>query len=234
MNARVLAAILLVVVACGKPPSPAVSEPPDESVRTTPVTDLEFKDPLLQGIAMQLVREAQSRGIHEVSGRNRVDRLLRLEASLGRSEAALARVNELVSHLTNHDASEWARLRQKAEAELSGRPDPVALRVVDLLTRWRERKADIAFEYLSSNYTRFISRMEWERRFHDFVAARPADAATWGWLLLREDAEGPRREYGRADDETAYRYYLKRSGLGNMREGRELFSVPGVRIATAR
>lgn len=234
MNARALAAMLLIVAACSKPPSATVSEPPPEPVRSVPVSDLEFKDVTLQDIAMQLVREAKLRGIHEVSGRNRIERLLRLEASLGNSEVALARVNELVRHLTNHDASEWANLRQRAEAEFSGRNDPVAMRVVDLLTRWRERKADIAFEYLSSNYTRFISRMEWERRFHDFVAARPADAATWGWLLLREDAAAPAKEYGRADDETAYRYYLRMIGLGNAREAEELFSVPGVRIATSR
>jgi hypothetical protein len=224
---RQLAAILLVLTACGKAPSTAVSEPPAAPIRSVPVTDLEFKDVMLQEIATHLVREAQSRGIHEVSGRNRVERLLRLEASLGKSEVALARVNELVSHLTNHDASDWAKLRNRAEVEFSGRNDPVATRVVDLLTRWRVRKTDVAFGYLSSNYERFISRAEWERRFHDFVSARPTDAATWGWLLLREDASY-------ADAETAYRNYLKLTGAGNAREAEELFSVPGVQIVTSR
>ncbi|HEX6082984.1 MAG TPA: hypothetical protein VF266_00560 [Thermoanaerobaculia bacterium] len=228
MNTRALFAVLLLVIAaCSKAPSAAVNESPPEPARSAPVTDLEFKDVMLQEIATHLVREAQRRGIHEVSGRNRLDRLLRLEAMLGKSEIALARVNELVPHLTNHDASEWAKLRQRAEAEFSGRNDPTSQRVADLLARWRARKTDIAFGYLSSNYDRFISRAEWERRFHDFVAARPADAATWGWLLLRENAS-------HGDAETAYREYLKRTGAGTAGEAEELFSVPGVQIATSR
>jgi hypothetical protein len=215
------------------PPPPADGSPP--SPTSAPVTDLEFRDAILQSIATQLVREARFRGIEEVSGRNRIERLLRLEATIGggKSEAVLERVNQLTALLTNHDASEWAQLRQRAESEFSGRNDPVARRVLDLLARWRHEKSDIAFRYLSSSYTYFISRPEWERRFHDFVAARPADAATWGWLLLREDAETPRREYGRADAETAYRWYLKRIGAGNAREAEELFSVPGVQISAA-
>lgn len=234
---RAVAAIVLAVVtACSKPPSPPVqelAEAPREDVRAAPVSDLEFSDEILQSIALDLVREARLRGIEEVSGRNRVERLLRLEATIGRSEAALERVNQLVGLLTNHDASEWARLRQRAELEFSARKDPVAKRVLDLLARWRVEKSEIAFRYLSSNYRMFMSRMEWERRFHDFVAQRPADAATWGWLLLRENPEAPRREYGRADAETAYRYYLKHIGVGNAREAQQLFSVPGVQIAEA-
>jgi hypothetical protein len=233
MNTRALAAILLVVTACGRPSSPPAVELAEEPVRAAPVTDLDFRDVILQRIADDLVREARFRGIEEVSGRNRVERLLRLEATIGKSEAALQRVNQLTSHLLDHDASEWAELRQRAEVEFTGRNDPVARRVLDLLVRWRHKKSDIAFRYLSSNYTMFINRMEWERRFHDFVAARPADAATWGWLLLREDPDAPRQEYGRADAEAAYRYYLKLIGRGNAREARELFSVPGVQI-TAR
>jgi len=237
MSTRALAALLLIVTACSSPPGPGVGElpegQPDDAVRAAPVTDLEFTDVILHGIARELVAEARLRGIQEISGRNRVDRLLRLEAAMGNSEAALQRVNQLVSLMVAHDASEWARLRQRAETEFSGRHDPVARRVTDLLVRWRHEKSDIAFRYLSSNYTYFISRMEWERRFHDFVAERPADAATWGWLLLREDADAPAREYGRADAETAYRYYLKRIGLGNAREAEQLFSVPGVAIAEA-
>lgn len=234
MRMRAIAAMLLAVMGCGSPPSPPAGglvEEPREAVRAAPLSDLEFTDELLQSIALDLVREARLRGIQEVSGRNRVDRLLRLEASIGRSEDALYRVNQLAAMLTAHDASEWAKLRHRAELELSGRRDPVAQRVLDLLARWRVEKSEIAFRYLSSNYSMFMSRMEWERRFHDFVAARPADAATWGWLLLREDAEAPRREYGRADAETAYRYYLRRIGLGNAREAQQLFSVPGVQIA---
>ena len=236
MSTRAFVAVLLVLVACSNPPAAEVGELPEEqraAVRAVPVSDLEFTDVILQNIATDLVREARLRGIEEVSGRNRVERLLRLEASIGRSQAALERVNQLVSMTTSHDASDWAKLRQRAEAEFSGRNDPVAGRVLDLLARWRHEKSDIAFRYLSSNYTHFISRMEWERRFHEFVAARPADAATWGWLLLREDQSGPAREYGRADAETAYRYYLKRIGVGNARLARQLFSVPGVRIIEA-
>ncbi|HYC92695.1 MAG TPA: hypothetical protein VEO54_26035 [Thermoanaerobaculia bacterium] len=226
-------AVILFAAACSRPSSPPVVELAEEPVRAAPVTDLDFRDVVLQGIADDLVREARFRGIEEVSGRNRVERLLRLEASIGKSETALQRVNYLTSLLLAHDASEWAKLRQRAEAELTGRNDPVARRVLDLLVRWRHKKSDIAFSYLSSNYTHFINRLEWEHRFHDFVAARPADAATWGWLLLRADAAAPRQEYGRADAETAYRYYLKRIGRGNAREARELFSVPGVQITAA-
>lgn len=232
MTRRSLAAILLLLGACGSPSSgPPVSQEPRELVRATPVSDLQFNDWQLQTIARDVIREARLRGIEEVSGRNRVDRLLRLETSLGRSQDAMLRVNQLVAHLTSHDSSRWAKLRQRAEVEFNGRNDETAKRVRDLLARWRHEQSDIVFDYLSSNYKAYISSMEWERRFHDFVAARPVDAATWGWLLLREDADAPRREYGRADAETAYRYYLRHIGLGNAREARELFSMPGIEIA---
>ncbi|MGZ5432694.1 MAG: hypothetical protein ACXW31_10360 [Thermoanaerobaculia bacterium] len=78
-----------------------------------------------------------------------------------------------------------------------------------------------------------MSSMEWERRFHDFVAARPVDAATWGWLLLRANEQATKQQYGRADAETAYRYYLELTGLGDGREAKRIFSVPGIEIAEA-
>ncbi len=231
---RRLAAVLLILSACGSPPAPPALEISDEAaplVRTTPVTDLQFSDQLLQGIAMNLIREARARGIEEISGRTRIDRLLLLEASLGDSHLALDRVNELVRHLTNHDVSEWARLRQRAEVEFAGRDDVLARRVSDLLERWRHEKSACAFRYLSSNYRTFMSRMEWESRFHDFVSTRPVDAATWGWLLLREYPQETRRQYGRADAEAAYRYYLHLTGLGEGREAKRIFSVPGIEIS---
>ena len=87
------------------------------------------------------------------------------------------------------------------------------------------------FRILSSNYsTPYFTTLEWERRFHEFLAERPADAATWGWLVLREYRAITMRQYGRADAEMAYRFYLESSGLGDGREARELFSVPGADI----
>jgi hypothetical protein len=234
---RRLAAVLLILSACGSPsssPAPEISDDAPPFVRATPVTDLEFNDQLLQGIAMNLIREARARGIEEISGRNRVERLLLLEASLGDSHLALDRVNELVRHLTAHDVSEWAKLRQRAELEFGPRDDVLARRVNDLLERWRHEKSESAFRYLSSNYKTFMSSMEWERRFHDFVAARPVDAATWGWLLLRANERATIQQYGRADAETAYRYYLELTGLGDGREAKTIFSVPGIEIAEER
>src|SRR5687767_5182582 len=157
--------------ACSNPasaPPKEVDEPPREIVRVSPVTDLRFNDYQLQVIAMDLIREARLRGIEEVAGCNRVERLLVLESTLGNSHVALDRVNELTRHLTAADASRWAKLRQRASLELRTRTDPDARRVRAMLSRWQQEKSAIAFRYLSSNYTRFISGMEWERRFHEF------------------------------------------------------------------
>jgi hypothetical protein len=59
---------------------------------------------------------------------------------------------------------------------------------------------------------------------------RPMDAATWGWLVLRDHRTVTRQQYGRADSELAYRFYLESSGLGDGREARRVFSVPGVEV----
>jgi hypothetical protein len=203
----------------------------EDVLPTRPVTDLQFKDVLLQEIATHLVREARSRGIEEVSGATRIECLLRLEASLGRSQLALDRVNELVSHFTANDAGSWAKIRQQTEMRFGRRKDEGARRVNALMERWRHRKAEIAFEYLSSNYSRFISSAEWERRFHEFVVAQPADTATWAWLLMQNDPEGLRQLYGRVNAELAYRNYLEARGVGGAKEARQLFSVPGIEIS---
>lgn len=226
--------LLVVLPACSKPgdvPRDDSFEDGQEVLRGIPVTSLQFSDSYLQEIATQLVREARSRGIDEISAQNRVDGLLRLEASLGGSHLALDRVNELVSHLVGNDASPWAKLRQRAELQLGRRNDEGARRVMALLERWRRRKANIAFEYLSSNYSRFISSAEWERRFHEFIAGRPVDVATWAWLLMQDDPGKLRKRYGRVSAELAFRNYLESRGVGGAKEARQLFSVPGIEIA---
>jgi hypothetical protein len=227
-----IALLLLVIIsACRKPNDVPRNSFDDDQVvlRSTPITDLQFNDVMLQEIATQLVREARSRGINEISGQNRIDCLLRLEASLGRSHLALDRVNELVSHLIANDAGPWAKIRQRGELQSNGRTEG-ARRVATLLARWRRRKADIAFEYLSSNYSRFISSAEWERRFHEFIAGEPLDVATWAWLLVQDDPQRVRQRYGRVSAELAFRNYLEVRGVGGANEARRMFSVPGIEI----
>lgn len=229
-------ALVLMLVACGRPSSPPARELADDvrdGSRAVPISDLHFQDQVLEEIAADVVRRARARGIEVSSGRNRVERLIRLEASLGVSTAALERVNSLSSLLTANDSGRWAKLRQRADLELSGRDDEVSRRVADLLKRWQGEKSDVAWSHLSSNYKYFIGRDGWEREFHEFVSARPADAATWAWLILRYDAASVQQQYGKADSESAYRFYLELSQLGDAREARHVFSVPGVEISVA-
>lgn len=230
-------AVMLILIGCsGETSNPApevVHQTPVVTV-TAPVSDLTFNDDQLQQIAGKLIAEARLRGIEAVPGANRVERLLWLEGQLGNSSHALTRANALVTQMTASDASQWGKLRQQAAREFSTRDDEVARRVNDLLMRWQKRKSESAFRYLSSNYeTIYMSSWNWEQRFHDFVIERPIDAATWGWLLLRMHAEDARKQYGRADAESAYRFYLEFSGLGTGREAREIFSVPGIEIRAA-
>lgn len=231
-------AVVLILLGCGdESPAPAIAiddQPPAITV-TAPVSDLRFKDDQLQQIAEKLIGEARLRGIEAVPGPNRIERLLWLEGRLGNSSHALSRTNALVTQLTATDASQWGKLRQQAAREFGTRDDEVAERVIDMLTRWQQRKSESVFRYLSSNYkTTHITSWNWEQRFHDFVTERPMDAATWGWLLLRVHAKEARQQYGRADSESAYRFYLEFSGLGNGREAREIFSVPGIEISDPR
>jgi hypothetical protein len=215
-----LALLLLLLGACSQPastPATDIEERPREIARAAPVSDLQFNDYQLQVIAMDLIREARSRGIEEISGRNRIERLLLLESSLGTSQHALDRVNELTRHLLAADASRWAKLRQRAELDLANRTDPDATRARELIAAWQREKSAIAFRYLSSNYTRFISSMEWERRFHEFIATRPADVAAWAWLLAHDNAQTPH-----ADAETAYRNYLAETGAAEPSTARVL------------
>lgn len=228
-------AVLLILIACsGEPSTPAsaLADEPRPVTQTAPVSDLRFNDEQLQRIAANLVREARLRGIDAAPGPNRVERLLWLEGRLGSSTLALRRTNALVTQLTTTDASQWGKLRQQAAREFSTRDDETARRVADMLTRWQQRKTEAVFQYLSSNYrTRFISSLDWEHRFHDFVTERPMDAATWGWLVSRAYAEETRQQYGQASAESAYRFYLEFSGLGDGREAKRIFSVPGIEIA---
>jgi hypothetical protein len=106
--------------------------------------------------------------------------------------------------------------------------------VRDLLLRWQREKSVALYRYLSSNYsTTYITSLDWERRFHEFVMERPTDAATWGWLVLRDHRTDVQQQYGRADPEMAYRFYLEFSGLGDGREARRIFSVPGIDVIEA-
>lgn len=227
-------ALTLILTGCGNPSSPRADDAANGAPargQAVPISDLHFNDYQLEEIAVSLVRRAEQRGIDVSHGRNRVERLISLEASLGRSTLALARVNALVSLITATDAGRWAKLRQRADLEFSRRDDEVARRVSDLLQRWQLRKSEVAWSHLSSNYRYFISREGWEREFHQFVSARPPDAATWAWLILRYDAPSVKQQYGTADAEAAYRFYLEFSRLGEARQAREVFSVPGIEIS---
>lgn len=229
---RRLLTILLLLTACGSPSSRTAETIAAEKLEPIPVSDLQFNDYALQDAATRLVREARLRGIDSIPARHRIDALLRLEASLGRSTAAMDRVNVLVGHITAADIGEWAELRRRAALDLRGKNDDVSRRVEDLLSRWDQEKSESASRFLASNYERFISSAEWERRFHEFVARRPMDAATWAWLLYRHRADVTRQHYGKADPELAYRHYLVTGGFGNPDEARRVFSVPGVAIET--
>jgi hypothetical protein len=234
MRCVLVAVALLLLNACGSPPAapdPAAGAPPRDAVSSYPLAELRFNDERLQAAADNLIQRARLRRVEACVGRTRIEGLLWLEASVGTGSTALWRVNELVFHLTASDASRWADLRRQAEKDFRGRGDAAAVRVRDLLGRWTQEKSVIAFRFLSSNYDmRFISSDEWERRFHDFVAAKPMDAATWAWLVRHVHGDAVRRQYGRADDELAYRYYLELAHLGDGREAREVFSVPGIEI----
>ena len=232
---RVLAAVVLLALACGRPSAPAARGGADAAARSTPIADLRFNDEHLQSIADRLARKARSRGIDTCVGANRAECLLWLEASVGEGQSALDRVNRLVAQLTLTDTSEWAELRQHAERDFRRRDDPVGIRVRDMLTRWQREKSAIALRYISSNYkVLYISWVDWERRFHDFVRERPADAATWGWLIAQSaHATSVRQQYGQATPEMAYRFYLELTGMGDGREARALFSVAGAGIREA-
>jgi hypothetical protein len=196
-----------------------------------PIDDLHFNDAQLERIAGVLVQQARSHGIHTSAGRNRIERLLSLESQVGTSDLALNRVDKLVSDMTMTDATQWSKLRRSAAGTYARRDDAAARRVKDLLRRWQREQLEIISDYLSSNYSKpYIASLEWERRFHQFAARRPIDAATWGWLLLQSHRAEVMKQYGRADSEMAYRYYLEFSGLGDGREARLVFSVPGVEI----
>jgi hypothetical protein len=226
---RALIAAVAVLAACSGPP--ASLERQVEQKPQVSVADLEFNDPQLQIIATRLRQRAGLQGVETSSGHNRVERLLSLEASLAGNGLAFQRVNKLVAEMTATDVSQWAKLRQRAEREFTARHDDVGRRVSDMLARWQRRKTEAVFRYLSSNYeSTYITSLEWERRFHEFVIARPMDAATWGWLVLGAYADDARQQYGRADAEAAYRFYLEFSGLGDGREARRVFSVPGIEI----
>src|SRR5688572_11217969 len=229
-------AMIFILTSCGSPSStspPELASDVRDGFRAVPISDLHFKDHQLEQIAANLVRKAHQRGIHVSSGRNRVERLLSLEASLGGSSLALQRVNSLVTQITATDAGRWAKLRQRAELEFSGRDDEVSRRVRDMLKRWQWEKSDAARSHLSSNYKYFMSREGWEREFYEFVSTRPADAATWAWLILRYDASSVTQQYGRADAEAAYSFYLEFSRLSDAGEARRTFSVPGIEIPDA-
>lgn len=232
---RCSAAFLLILFGCVEqipsPAPPIVDAPAATSVGA--VSDLHFTDEGLQFAAEKIVREAERRGIDVAHGRTRLERLLWLEAVLGGSTHALARTNVLVGKMTATDSARWAKLRQRAALEFEGRDDAAAARVTDLLKRWQQRKTETVFRYLSSNYAQrypYINSRSWEHRFHEFISDQPVDAATWGWLVLREYDVEAKQQYGRATSETAYAFYLEFSGLGNARDARRIFSVPGVEI----
>lgn len=227
---RSLLPLLVFMAACSNPAPdrPLAHEPPPPSA---PISDLHFKDEQLQAIATHLRQQARWRGIETSAGRNRIERLLALEAAVSGEGPAFRRVNYLMRVVTATDASQWGKLRQRAEKEFARRDDDAARRVLDFLARWQRRKAEIAANYLSTNYeTTHIPSIEWERRFHDFITERPYDAATWGWLVLTEYANEAQQQYGRADSESAYRFYIVFSGLSDGREARRIFSVPGIEL----
>jgi hypothetical protein len=232
LRMRRMVAAMLILSACSDRPATRTAEPEwREEIAPAPIDDLTFRDVPLQSIAANLIRQARARGITTSTGRSRVERLIALESSVGGSDLAINRVNRLTADLARTDGSQWAKLRGRAADDFSRCDDGVGRRVSEMLQRWQRRRLEHAFRFLSSNYTTpYLTTMEWERRFHQFVQEQPMDAATWGWLVLREYSAAAGQQYGHADAETAYRYYLESSGLGDGRESRDLFSVPGVAI----
>ena len=232
--ARSTALWIVVLAACSAP----MARPPAHAAvagePTRPVADLRFQDPELDSISVKYVREAQARGIVEIAGRTRADRLMALESALGNRSTARDRIDALAAEMIGRDVSQWAGLRAGALREFHGRADEAGLRVGDLIDRWQRQRFEAAMDYISSNYTTlYVPSIEWERRFHDFIRATPRDATTWGWLVLYEESPNVESQYGRADAETAYRYYLEFSGLGTAGEARDLFSVPGIALDAA-
>lgn len=222
-----------VLTACGEHATPATHVPAatHDELRTASIDELQFNDMQLQSIASVLVARAHARRISTSSGRNKIEQLLSLEGQLGNSELAVSRVNKLADEMVMTDGTQWAKLRRRAQAAVESRQDEAGTRVRDLLTRWQRERLEIIFAYLSSNYSRrWIPSYEWERRFHDFVKERPLDAATWGWIVLQRYRMETRNEYGRANSELAYRYYLESTGLGDGREAHLIFSVPRIEI----
>lgn len=226
---------LLLVSACSTPPSPV------ETTDTAPpapaqasIADLRFNDQQLDAIAARLLEQARTRGIETSSGTTRAERLIALEAALDAPPTALHRVNYLAIRLTQHDRSEWAGIRQEAERAFCGPDDETSMRICDMLQRWHRHRTASVMSFLSSNYeAQWIPEMEWERRFHEFVATRPHDAGTWGWLVLRDRPATVMQQYDRADAESAYRFYLEFTGFGTGRDARAAFSVPGTAIRRA-
>jgi hypothetical protein len=227
-----VAVFLLLFLACsGRNSEPEVVAAETQPPPLGPIEDLDFNDPDLQEIATELVREARLRGIHESAGETRVERLLALEGMLGGTRA-LRHVERLVDRLAMTDGTQWAKLRRKTESEFSGRKDDAGKRVNEMLLRWKRERLNESLRYLSSNYTQnYIHSREWERRFAAFLAARPLDAAAWGWVVAREYGKDVAAQYDRTDAESAYRYYLEFSGLGTNDDVRRIFSVPGIEIA---
>jgi hypothetical protein len=182
-----------------------------------------------------LTRQAKARGIAAVSGETAIERLLVLEAALGAPPRASRRADDLAARFIARDATQWSRMRGEMAGEFHERDGEEAMRVRDFFDRWHRRRHDEAMRFLSSNYsTIYVPTLEWERRFHDFVAENPRDAVTWGWLFQRRDGACVKRQYGRVDGELAYRFYLEFSGLGDGREARRLFSVPGTAFVESR
>jgi hypothetical protein len=218
------------LVACGdgghvEPPRAAGEE-------VTPVPSPRFADPELQAIATRLAEEAEERGIRSVRGRwNRVESLIALEAELGDSTLALARVNAVAMIAVRTDSGYWPSIRARELERCRRREDEGCLRADDLLERWYRHRLTIITEHLGDeNRVYRYGGRHWEQYFHEFVRRIPQDAATWAWIVSRHAGAGVRASLGRNDGEAAYRYYLAMTGLGTRHEAAAVFSVPGVEL----
>jgi hypothetical protein len=228
-----VAVAVLLASACGEDRTPQVARSASTGARSAPaasIDDLEFRDLELNAIAKRLIAEAHRRKLRTTFAGNRVERLVALEAALGASPFALDRVNEITLDLTSGDTGPWARLRGRARRDFQRGHDESSRRVRSMLDDWEREKRMVILRAISepARAWALFGDLEWEFYFHDFVKARPVHAGTWGWLVLIDRKAEIEREYGRADSETAYRYYLGLTRLGMDSEARDLFSVPGV------
>lgn len=223
-----LAAFALLVCSCRGGEAPGHSAP---VVRSPSVQeDLRFNDPRLQSIARSLLADARLRHMDVPAKGNRVERLIALEAALGANPRALECVNAEAIRAAAADNGEWARLRSAMRREFDAVDGLTAVRVCSLVDDWQRERTRLVIEGLSAGTVPVSDGREWEARFHGLIRSRPVHAATWAWIVARARRAEVARQFGHADAESAYRFYLSSIRADPDPEVHDLFRIPGIRI----